>query len=404
MKITLVSSKAIKPAYGVAPSTGEAVPLTVLDKVNFDMHFSGIYLFRPQGPCSADLEAGFAKALAEYREWAGRLAVDTQGRRTILLNDAGARFAAAVADVALDNVMPLEPTPEVLSLTPSAGDGEELMLVQVTRFTCGSLVVGFAAHHLVADGRALFNFLMAWGQATRGVAIDPVPVHDRASFFKPRQPPKVEFEHRGAEFEALRRREINTVPGKRITVARVHFSREMISMLKSQASATASAPRRRPHNTLQCVVAHLWRCITRARGLNGDTTSRLHIAVDGRSRLRRPQVPSGYTGNVVLWARPATTVQEEGLVPAANATKRVRSPDMEVFSLMGLPSRDLDFGAGRPFLYMPSYLPEEEGVVFIVPSFSGDGSINAQVSLFSEAMEIFKGCCYSALEGGDARL
>ncbi|CAL4983379.1 unnamed protein product [Urochloa decumbens] len=387
MKITLVSSKAIEPAYGVAPSTGEAVPLTALDKVNFDMHFSGIYFFRPHGPCSADLEAGFAKALAEYRE--------------------------------------------------------QLMLVQVTRFTCGSLVVGFAAHHLVADGRALFNFLMAWGQATRGVAIDPVPVHDRASFFKPRQPPKVEFEHRGAEFEALRRREINTVPGKRITVARVHFSREMISMLKSQASATASAPRRRPHNTLQCVVAHLWRCITRARGLNGDTTSRLHIAVDGRSRLRRPQVPSGYTGNVVLWARPATTVQDvigrplgdtaelisrevariddgyfrsfidfassvaveqEGLVPAADATKRVRSPDMEVFSLMGLPSRDLDFGAGRPFLYMPSYLPEEEGVVFIVPSFSGDGSINAQVSLFSEAMEIFKGCCYSALEGGDARL
>jgi len=98
------------------------------------------------------MEAGLAKMLAEYRHWAGRLVtVDaTTGKRAILLNDAGARLVEALADVALADVMPLEPTPEALHLHPSISDDggaegtttTELMLVQVTRFRCGSFAVG----------------------------------------------------------------------------------------------------------------------------------------------------------------------------------------------------------------------------------------------------------------------
>ena len=93
--------------------------------------------------------------------------------------------------------------------------------------------------------------------------------------------------------------------------------------------------------------------------------------MDGRARMRRPRVPDGYAGNVVLWARPAATagelvsrplrfavellsrevarvddgyfrsfidfassgaVEEEGLVPAADLRKTVHSPDVEVYS------------------------------------------------------------------------
>ena len=146
------------------------------------------------------MEAGLTKALAD----AGRLGVHaTSGNRGILLNDAGARFVEAAADVALDSVMPWEPTPETTSLHPN-GDGDvadEMMLLQFTRFACGSFAVSITAHHLVGDGPAVRSFVVAWGQATRGAAIDPVPEHDRVSFFVPRDPPRVEFEHRGAEFK-----------------------------------------------------------------------------------------------------------------------------------------------------------------------------------------------------------
>jgi len=437
MKITVQSTKAVKPAYpgGEAPAGAPGVvPLTVLDKANFDTYISVIYAFRPPAPDNAALEAGLARVLVEYREWAGRLGVDAQGNRAILLNDEGARFVEATADVALDSVMPLEPTPAVLALHPSGDDAVELMLIQVTRFACGSLVVGFTTQHIVADGRATSNFFLAWSQATRGAALDPVPVHDRESFLRSRDPPLVEFEHRGVEFKPYEKHVVESQSHaggddeEEVVVQKVHFSREFISRLKSRASAGMP----RPYSTLQCVVAHLWRCMTTARGLDEGQSTSVCIAVDGRARMS-PQVPDGYTGNVVLWARPtaragelvakplqhavglinrevarindgyfksfidfasSAAVDKERLVAAADAAEMVLSPDIEVDSWLRIPFYDLDFGGGRPFFFMPSYLPVE-GLLILLPSFVGDGSVDAYVPLFSRDMDTFKDCCYA---------
>ncbi|KAK3165447.1 hypothetical protein QOZ80_1AG0033300 [Eleusine coracana subsp. coracana] len=440
MQITVQCCKAVKPAYGESGRVvaADAVPLTVFDKANFDTYVSVIYVFQPPMPANGVLESGLARALAAYPEWAGRLGVDAEGTRAILLNDEGARLVEATSDATLHSVLPLKPTPEVTGLHPSPDDGaaEELMMVQLTRFACGSLVVGFTAHHLVSDGRATSNFFVAWSQATRGAAVDPVPVHDRASLFKPRDPPLVEFEHRGVEFKPLQlqnRATKKVPPGNNnndddeVVVHKVHFSREFISRLKSQAGGT-----HRPCSTVRCVVAHLWRCMTVARGLGGHVATSVSIAVDGRARMT-PQVPEGYTGNVVLWARPTTTardlvtkplqhavdiinrelarineayfrsfidfassgaVEKERLVPTADAAEMVLSPSIEVDSWLRMPFYDLDFGGGRPFFFMPSYLPVE-GLLILVPSYFGDGSVDAYVPLFSRHMDAFKNCVYS---------
>ncbi|TVT98731.1 hypothetical protein EJB05_55961, partial [Eragrostis curvula] len=335
--------------------------------------------------------------MAVHREWAGRLGTDAKGNRVILLNDAGARLVEATADVALSNISPPEPSPELLSLCPSGDDGanKELMLVQVTRFTCGSFAVGTTAHHQVADGLGRCSFMIAWGKAARGVAIDPIPVEN-----------------------------IHTPdPSDNVATHTVHFSPEMVSKLKSKASTGV----RRPYSSLQCVAAHLWRCITKARGLDGNTLTKFKIAVNGRPRMRNPRVPEDYAGNVVLWAQPATTVKDllgnplqyavelisrevariddryfrsfidfvssdavekEGLVPAETL---VRCPDVFVSNLKGIPMYDLDFGTGKPFLFTRSH-PPWEGYVFIMPPFCSDGSMDVQVCLFSRAMDIFKEC------------
>ncbi|KAF7091886.1 hypothetical protein CFC21_094428 [Triticum aestivum] len=437
MKVTVESSKSIKPDYGghrpvAPPFTANVVPLSVFDKANLDTQVSVIYAFHPPAPPNGVLEAGLARALVEYREFAGRLARDADGsRRAILLNDAGSRFVEATAGVALGSVMPLRPTPAALSLHPSGGD--ELMLVQATRFACGSLVVGLTVHHTVADGRGFCNFILAWGQATRGAPIDPAPVHDRPSFFAPRSPPKIEHEHRVVEFKPYDARKDDDAGGggddeEVVVVERVHFSAERIAKLKAQASAGAR------YSTVQCVLACLWRCVTRARGLEGRDATALLIGVDGRGRMS-PPVPDGYTGNVVLWARPTATarelvdmplrraaelirravarvddayyrsfidfacsgaVEEERLVPTADAADMVLSPNVEVNSWVRLPFYDLDLGGGRPFLFMPSYVPVE-GVVFLVASFVGGSSVDAYVSLFRQDKDAFMNCCTSDL-------
>ncbi|CAL4991644.1 unnamed protein product [Urochloa decumbens] len=447
MKITVHSSKAVKPSYGdtgSAPTAAtDTVTLTAFDKVNFDQYISFLYFFSPQvaSPPNAVLEQGLAKALAVHRHWAGRFGVDANGDRAIILNDAGVCFVEAKADIALSSLMPVnEPTPALLSLHPNGDGADELMLVQFTRFTCGSVVVGTTAHHLVADAYGRCAFVTAWGNATRGAAAgDPIPAAlDRPSVFKPRNPPCIEFDHKHIEFkprsETVDTKFVHT--GDKVVVHRVHFSTDMVSKLKEQASAGAPWP----YSTVKCVAAHLWRCITAARGgLAGsdDTATTLKIAVNGRHRMRDPEVPEGYAGNVVLWAHPTTTVgelvsmplghvvelvstavariddgyfrsfvdfagsgavEEEGLVPAADPTKMVHCPDVEVYSQVGIPVYDVDFGAGRPFLYMPGYLPEE-GLVFILPALEGDGGVDVQVCLFSRAMDVFKSCCYALAEG-----
>ena len=113
------------------------------------------------------------------------------------------------------------------------------------------------------------------------------------------------------------------------------------------------------------------------------------------------RVDDGYFRSFIDFAS-SGAVEEERLVPAADAAETVYSPDVEVDSLLHAPFYDLDFGAGPPFFFMPSYLPVE-GSVFIFLSFSGDRSVDAYAPLFRRAMETFNKCCYS-LAMADARL
>ncbi|CAN6298258.1 unnamed protein product [Urochloa humidicola] len=451
MKVKITSSKVVKPAYGggATPSTTESVPLNVFDKVTYDVHIAVIYAFRPPNPPNAALEQGLARALAVYREWAGRLGDGPDGRPAVLLNDAGARLVEAAVDAPLARSMPFKPSPELLRLHPSIdGPVAELVQVQLTRFACGSLVVGFTAHHRVADGQATGNFLVAWGLATRRLPVSPLPVCDRATRFRPRDPPLVEFPHRGAEYHHLPSaaagdgvdevEEIGGAAHDKIKVHKVLFTKEFVARLKARASSglpPAQQNQRRGYSTFESVVGHLWRAVTAARGLGAGEATRLRISVNGRCRMR-PPVPREYFGNMVLWAFPRAdagelvsrpvqhaagviraavsrvddayfrsfvdfassgSVEREGLEPTADESQVVLCPDLEVDSWLGISFYDVDFGGGCPFYFMPSYLPME-GTMFLLPSFLGDGGIEAYVSLFEGHLEKFKRICYNIAE------
>ncbi|XP_010933349.1 agmatine coumaroyltransferase-2 [Elaeis guineensis] len=434
MMVRVESSRLVKPSdQGHPPPTTLRVPLSIFDKVTYDTHIAVIYAFRPPIPSNSMVEKGLSRVLSEYREWAGRLGKDPEGNPFILLNDEGVRFIEASADTTLDKAMPFKPSAALLSFHPSLHGVAELVQVQLTRFTCGSLMVGFTAHHLVADGHATSNFLVAWGLASRGLAIDPLPLHDRASFFVPRSPPRLEFKHRGVEFmtrNKFDKGKDNPLKDD-IVVHRVHFTKEFLHKLKAQASLGSKS--NRPYTTFESLVAHLWRLVTRARGLDGCETTHVRISVNGRTRLS-PRVPNEYFGNLVLWAFPRAKVAEligkplqfaaelihdevakvndgyfrsfidfassgvvesENLVPTADMGKSVLCPNLEVDSWLRFPFYDLDFGGGAPpYYFMPSYFPVE-GMLFILPSSMGDGSIDAFVPLFCHSVDAFKQDCYS---------
>ncbi|VAH54676.1 unnamed protein product [Triticum turgidum subsp. durum] len=118
MEITVHSSKSLKPDNGDGCRVaGDVIPLSVFDMVNYDEYIFYVYAFHPPAPPSVALEAGLARALAAYLEWAGRLGDGP----VIVLCDAGARFVDATTDSELGSgaVALLAAGSKVLSLYPS---------------------------------------------------------------------------------------------------------------------------------------------------------------------------------------------------------------------------------------------------------------------------------------------
>ncbi|VFQ71550.1 unnamed protein product [Cuscuta campestris] len=434
MKVKIVSTRIVKPLYegnAVVPPSTTQTPLSVFDEVSYDAQMAVIYAYRPPTPSNGVIELGLRKALSVYREWAGTLGKDEDtGKPVILLNDQGVKFVEAVGETALSNVMPLKPSPSLLALHPGLKGATELVQVQLTRFTCGSLVVGFTSHHLVADGHSTSKFLVAWGNACRGLKVQPLPLRDR-TIFVPRSPSRIEYEHVGAEYTPKEAKKNDHLANDDddIVIHKVHFTLEFLAKLKAKASSSMSA---RPYSTFESLLAHLWRAITKARNLGSFESTHIKISVDGRARLN-PKVPNDYFGNLVLWAFPTSkvkdllreplpyaaklihdavgkvnnnyfksfidfansgAVEEESLVPTADMDKHVLRPNLEVDSWLRFPFYDLDFGTGCPYIFMPSYYPTE-GMMFLLPSFIGDGSIDVFIPLFQDNLETFKQICHS---------
>jgi shikimate O-hydroxycinnamoyltransferase len=443
MEVKVLSSKLVKPSYPAGaprPDTTEHVPSSVFDKATYHMQMAIIYAFSPPVPSPDAIERGLAAVLGAYRLFAGQVRPGPDGAPGVLLNDHGARLVEASVDARLADIAPTKPSPAVLRLHPDL-DGsdieEPVVQVQLTRFACGSLAVGFTANHAVADGHATSDFLVAWGRAARGLPVGPPPPVHRPGLFPPRHdPPRAEFEHRGVEYyrPAPSSAHVHvhghgdTTTQHSIVIHKAHFTKDFVAGLR----ARASEGRGRPFSRFETILAHVWRTMTRARGLGSNPlqTSTIRISVDGRPRLAA--APADYFGNLVLWAFPRATVgsllgrplkhaaqvihdavarvdgayfqsfvdfagsgavEKEGLETTA-LLKDVLCPDLEVDSWLTFPFYELDLGAGNPSYFMPSYFPTE-GMLFLVPSYLGDGSVDAFVPMFEQNLEAFKQCCYS---------
>ncbi|GJN05237.1 hypothetical protein PR202_ga22849 [Eleusine coracana subsp. coracana] len=233
------------------------------------VHLRHILLPQPGSANRAVLEAGHARAQGEYREWAGRLGVglDVDGNRVILLNDAGARFVEATADV--------------------------------TRFACGSIAVSYTMQHMLPGG-------------PRPMARGARPPMARPSSPSPCTTGRLPCSRPEIRLKTIFLGGLFISEGSSSDIIilghRVHFTREMISKLKSQAlSSGAGTASLRTCSTMQCVMA-----LTCGAASPEREATTMNIAVNGRGRMKRscPRVPDGYTGNVVLWAHPTTTVLE----------------------------------------------------------------------------------------------
>ncbi|TVU01507.1 hypothetical protein EJB05_53047 [Eragrostis curvula] len=146
-----------------------------------------------------------ARALVHYYPFAGRLRELEKRKLAVDCNGKGILFIEADADVGLEQFgdalhPPFPCFEELLFDVPgsSAILDSPLLLVQVTRLTCGGFVLAVSLNHTMADAPGLVRFLRAVAELARGAAALTVQPEWGREILEARNPPRPSssFAHR----------------------------------------------------------------------------------------------------------------------------------------------------------------------------------------------------------------
>ncbi|XP_010479239.1 PREDICTED: shikimate O-hydroxycinnamoyltransferase-like [Camelina sativa] len=430
MKINIRDSTVVRPAA--------ETPVINLWNSNVDLiiprfHTPSVYFYRPTGASNffdpQVLKEALSKALVAFYPIAGRLKRDNDGRIEIDCNGEGVLFVVADTPSVIDDFGDFAPSLTLRQLIPdvdySAGVHTfPLLVLQVTFFKCGGASLGVGLQHHVADGSSALHFINTWSDMARGLDLTVPPFIDR-TLLRARDPPQPAFDHVEYQPSPTMRIPSSKPEPDDTTVSIFKISRDMLVSLKAKSKQDGNTL---SYSSYEVLAGHVWRSVCKARGLPEDQETKFYIAIDGRSRLR-PQLPPGYLGNVIFTATPLTVAGDlvskptwyaAGMIhdaivrmddnylwsaldylemqPDLSALVRgahtYKCPNLGITSWTKLPIYDADFGWGRP-IYMGPGAIAFEGLSFVLPSPTNDGSLSLAINLQSEHMKLFKKFFYN---------
>ncbi|MFQ6663224.1 hypothetical protein Gotur_030831, partial [Gossypium turneri] len=360
---------------------------------------------------------------------AGRLGYDENGRLEIICNGEGVLFVEAETTSVMEHLIgDFTENHQVLSLVPKVDYSEgissyPLIVLQVTRFKCGGVCLGVGIQHTLGDGAAALHFINSWADTSRGLTPAIAPFIDR-TLLRARDPPTpklhhVEYDPSPALKSALKSQSDDHKPS---IVSTFKLTADQLNTLKAKANV-ANANGGIKYSSFNILAAHIWRCVSKARGLPADQDTKLYFPVDGRYRLD-PPLPPGYFGNVIFTTaliaqagnletesftdtikrihERLNQINDEYLRSAIDYIEKVpdlntlvrgphtfRCPNLVVVPWNWLPIYEADFGWGRP-IYMGPGTVVQEGKIYILPSPTNDGSLTLAARLEIPHMKVFE--------------
>ncbi|KAG8086638.1 hypothetical protein GUJ93_ZPchr0010g10775 [Zizania palustris] len=448
-RVHVVSRRVVRPASssssscsksnGRAPPCEEDIQLTPWDLrlISIDYIQKGILLPKPvaAGALLVDtLASSFARALALFYPFAGRLVADERGDGTVTVtlrcNGEGAMFVHAVAPgVTVSDIVSSLYTPSVVWSfysfnqvlgADAAMQSLPVLSVQVTELDDG-VFIGMSMNHCAGDGTTFWEFMNAWSEINRGGVGDDMrdyismraPVLRR--WFVETSPVPVPMPFSKLQ-HVVRRFERPTVKECFFT-----FSAASAGKLKARANdemagtGTATAT----ISSLQAVLAHLWRAVSRARLLPPEEQTFYTLLVGCRGRVNG--IPQGYVGNAVVFGKAEATageIQERGLGWTAWLLNRavasfdeasmreslerwVREPDFTYMSKLqatagvalvtgSSPRFDVfgnDFGWGKPVAVRSGAGNKMDGKATVFEGPERGGSLSLEVCIAPDALQ-----------------
>ncbi|XP_076893420.1 shikimate O-hydroxycinnamoyltransferase-like [Bidens hawaiensis] len=419
MKVVVRESTMVRPAEK-RPAVN--VWNSCLDLIAPNFKTLLVYFYRPNGATNffdaKVMKDALSRALVAFYPLAGRLKKGKDGRSEIDCRGQGVLFLEAESDGVIDDFGDFAPQPEFLKLFPILEiESDPLLILQVTYFKCGGVSLGVGLHHHVMDGMSSTHFINTWSEIARGLDITLPPFIDR-TILRAQDPPQPVFDH-------IEYHPDPTVPTdeSKTVYSSFKLTRDQLNVLKAKTKEAYGSTIK--YSTFEILSGHVWKCVCKARGLQDDQTTKLKIAVDGRTRFQ-PPLPPGYFGNVIFTAAAIATAGEIQSKPFWYAVSKVHNalaimnndrlkslldyvelhldqkPEdykymhVQVISWTSLPHQGADFGWGRPFYVGPARLPSR-GRFCVLRSPIKDGSLSIVIGLEAEQMKLFSNLLYATI-------
>ena len=436
----LMATYTVKPAK---ETPGGYKCLSECDQIKTVTHAATIY-FYPPGNLSLETAAdilrnSLSEALTIFYPLAGRLhSIDGGGRLKLHCNAAGALLVAVESEAKIDDFGDFGPTPEIRALIPSVDynkpiDELPLLVVQVTKFSCGGLSLGLGISHILVDGLSALNFISEWAKIARGEGPGCLPpFFDRSVFRPPEHMTAPVFDHPnfGPQPLLIGQKDDVEERKKETSVLVLKLSKVQTEKLKEKANEDENVSNGgRPYTRYEAVAGHIWRTACKARQHEANQPTSLYIAVDARNRME-PPLPPRYFGNAVFRITAESTSGELVSKSLGYASGKVRqaiekatpeylqsclvflknqkdvtkfrnfhtvgcskgafygNPSIEITSWARLPVYGADFGWGREIYMGPGDLGYD-GKVFLIPEQGLDGSFFVPLMLQVRHIDAF---------------
>ncbi|GAU12650.1 hypothetical protein TSUD_121420 [Trifolium subterraneum] len=443
----------IKSSYTVIPE--EPTPqgrlwLTDKDQVATKHHTNTIYIYKPkqnQENVIETLKNSLSKILVYYYPIAGRLCYSKEGdgRLELNLNAKGVILLEAETTKTIHDYGDFAPSDSTKELVPIVNYNQPfqempLLLVQLTSFKNNQgFAIGVALSHSLTDGIGAGGFINSWAKIARGETLEPndLPFLDRTIIKFSHTPSKVpRFEH--IELKPLPlilgRKDTSEERKKKTVGTILKLSYDHVEKLKKKANEFLSMEKKegsRPFSKFEAIGAHLWRCASKARGLEDNQESVVRFHADIRKRII-PPLPQNFFANALVLTATKGYIGEITSKPLGYVAQKIRegteivkddfiksqidvirsyknmsdamqlflgdeyekapyfgNPNFQIASWTGIPFYETDFGWGKP-IYFGYACVSPHDRAFIVLSPDGDGSVNVCLHFQIAHLELFK--------------
>lgn len=439
--VKMLESCVIKPAEH---TPNGLMSLSDFDQVGAITHSPIIYFY--QGPIEFDsftvtLKHSLAKVLVTFYPLAGRLRDIGDNRFEVDCNPIRAQFLVAESEATIEYFGDFHPTPQLRALVPLVDlkaplHEQPLLLVQVTKLSCGGISLGIAISHIMVDGPSGFHFTNEWARLARGEQLSNQPFLDRTvlQVNDPSFPPS--FDHPEYSPPPLLVWQLDAMEErmKKTTMVTLKLKKKEADKLKEKANYGRNNVNARSYSSFEAIAGHMWRCACKARRHESQQPTRLYFPMDVRNRME-PPLPQFYFGNAMCRAAATSTSGELLSKPLSYASSKIReaidkatdeylrssmrfvknlqdisqyrnfhspgctqgafhgNPNMSINSWTRLPMYGADFGWGKEIYIGPAALGSE-GKSVIIRSSQEDDSFVIVLHLQVVHMEDFKKFLY----------